>query len=162
MSVNSISSLSGGGSFFGCIGGSNLSEETKRKLRQLGIEPSTITSEMQAQTLITKIEQKLQQVNKSPSASNTQKITTGEAELIAKAKALASQMDISVSSSDSISDILGKISAKIKSSQGKNNNLNQEFETLQSEYSNIEQKQNTMFNAMNYTANLNKYMLGLN
>ena len=45
MSVNSIG-------FFGIFGGGYLSEETKRKLRALGIDPVNVTSESQAQILI--------------------------------------------------------------------------------------------------------------
>lgn len=108
MSINSVSSI---GSFTGCQG-SNLSEETKRKLRELGVEPSTVANEFQAQQLIKILEQKLEQVHKSASFGNARKATTGEAELIAKAKALANQVGISVSSTDSLSDIFSKIKAK--------------------------------------------------
>lgn len=91
MSINSVSSI---GSFTGCQG-SNLSEETKRKLRELGVEPSTVANEFQAQQLIETLEQKLEQVHKSASFGNARKATSGEAELIAKAKALANQVGIS-------------------------------------------------------------------
>ena len=79
MSINSVSSI---GSFTGCQS-SNLSEETKRKLRELGVEPSTVANEFQAQQLIKILEQKLEQVHKSASLGNARKATTGEAELIA-------------------------------------------------------------------------------
>jgi hypothetical protein len=45
MSVNSIG-------YFGIFGGGYISEETKRKLRALGIDPVNVTSESQAQILI--------------------------------------------------------------------------------------------------------------
>lgn len=45
MSVNSIG-------YFGIFGGGYISEETKRKLRALGIDPINVTSESQAQILI--------------------------------------------------------------------------------------------------------------
>lgn len=45
MSVNSVG-------YFGIFGGGYLSEETKRKLRALGIDPVNVTSESQAQILI--------------------------------------------------------------------------------------------------------------
>jgi len=45
MSVNSIG-------YFGIFGGGYLSEETKRKLRALGIDAVTVTSESQARILI--------------------------------------------------------------------------------------------------------------
>ena len=45
MSINSIG-------YFGIFGGGYLSEETKRKLRALGIDPMKVTSESQAKILI--------------------------------------------------------------------------------------------------------------
>ena len=129
MSINSVSSI---GSFTGCQG-SNLSEETKRKLRELGVEPSTVANEFQAQQLIKTLEQKLEQVHKSASLGNARKATTGEAELIAKAEAQG--QDIKACKS--------------------------ELSALEDKYSTVQQNQSSMLSAMNYTASLNKYMLGL-
>ena len=114
MPISGVTS-SASNSFFGCVSGSRLSEETIRKLRRLGIEPSTVTSEAQAQALITKLEQKLEQVHKTANSSNAQQATSSEAEMIAKAKALAAQVGVSVSSSESLSDIFSKISKKLES-----------------------------------------------
>ncbi len=155
-------------SFFGCVSGSRLSEETIRKLRRLGIEPSTVTSEAQAQALITKLEQKLEQVHKTANSSNAQQATSSEAEMIAKAKALAAQVGVSVSSSESLSDIFSKISKKLESITKGGDSLKEvkgyksELSSLEDEYSTIQQSQNSMYSAMNYTANMNKYILGLN
>lgn len=155
-------------SFFGCVSGSRLSEETIRKLRRLGIEPSTVTSEAQAQALITKLEQKLEQVHKTANSNNAQQATSSEAEMIAKAKALAAQVGVSVSSSESLSDIFSKISKKLESITKGGDSLKEvkgyksELSSLEDEYSTIQQSQNSMYSAMNYTANMNKYILGLN
>lgn len=160
MSINSVSSI---GSFTGCQG-SNLSEETKRKLRELGVEPSTVANEFQAQQLIKILEQKLEQVHKSASFGNARKATTGEAELIAKAKALANQVGISVSSTDSLSDIFSKIKAKINTMEAQGQDIKaykSELSALEDKYSTVQQNQSSMLSAMNYTASLNKYMLGL-
>ncbi len=160
MSINSVSSI---GSFTGCQG-SNLSEETKRKLRELGVEPSTVANEFQAQQLIKTLEQKLEQVHKSASFGNARKATTGEAELIAKAKALANQVGISVSSTDSLSDIFSKIKAKINTMEAQGQDIKaykSELSALEDKYSTVQQNQSSMLSAMNYTASLNKYMLGL-
>lgn len=159
MSINSVSSI---GSFTGCQG-SNLSEETKRKLRELGVEPSTVANEFQAQQLIKTLEQKLEQVHKSASFGNARKATTGEAELIAKAKALANQVGISVSSTDSLSDIFSKIKAKINTMEAQGQDIKaykSELSALEDKYSTVQQNQSSMLSAMNYTASLNKYMLG--
>lgn len=160
MSINSVSSI---GSFTGCQS-SNLSEETKRKLRELGVEPSTVANEFQAQQLIKTLEQKLEQVHKSASFGNARKATSGEAELIAKAKALANQVGISVSSTDSLSDIFSKIKAKINTMEAQGQDIKackSELSVLEDKYSTVQQNQSSMLSAMNYTASLNKYMLGL-
>lgn len=160
MSINSVSSI---GSFTGCQS-SNLSEETKRKLRELGVEPSTVANEFQAQQLIKTLEQKLEQVHKSASFGNARKATSGEAELIAKAKALANQVGISVSSTDSLSDIFSKIKAKINTMEVQGQDIKaykSELSALEDKYSTVQQNQSSMLSAMNYTASLNKYMLGL-
>lgn len=167
MPISGVTS-SASNSFFGCVSGSRLSEETIRKLRRLGIEPSTVTSEAQAQALITKLEQKLEQVHKTANSSNAQQATSSEAEMIAKAKALAAQVGVSVSSSESLSDIFSKISKKLESitkggdSLKKVKGYKSELSSLEDEYSTIQQSQNSMYSAMNYTANMNKYILGLN
>lgn len=167
MPISGVTS-SASNSFFGCVSGSRLSEETIRKLRRLGIEPSTVTSEAQAQALITKLEQKLEQVHKTANSNNAQQATSSEAEMIAKAKALAAQVGVSVSSSESLSDIFSKISKKLESitkggdSLKEVNGYKSELSSLEDEYSTIQQSQNSMYSAMNYTANMNKYILGLN
>lgn len=167
MPISGVTS-SASNSFFGCVSGSRLSEETIRKLRRLGIEPSTVTSEAQAQALITKLEQKLEQVHKTANSSNAQQATSSEAEMIAKAKALAAQVGVSVSSSESLSDIFSKISKKLESITKGGDSLKEvkgyksELSSLEDEYSTIQQSQNSMYSAMNYTANMNKYFLGLN
>ena len=167
MPISGVTS-SASNSFFGCVSGSRLSEETIRKLRRLGIEPSTVTSEAQAQALITKLEQKLEQVHKTANSSNAQQATSSEAEMIAKAKALAAQVGVSVSSSESLSDIFSKISKKLESITKGGDSLKEvkgyksELSSLEDEHSTIQQSQNSMYSAMNYTANMNKYILGLN
>lgn len=167
MPISGVTS-SASNSFFGCVSGSRLSEETIRKLRRLGIEPSTVTSEAQAQALITKLEQKLEQVHKTANSNNAQQATSSEAEMIVKAKALAAQVGVSVSSSESLSDIFSKISKKLESITKGGDSLKEvkgyksELSSLEDEYSTIQQSQNSMYSAMNYTANMNKYILGLN
>ena len=167
MPISGVTS-SASNSFFGCVSGSRLSEETIRKLRRLGIEPSTVTSEAQAQALITKLEQKLEQVHKTANSNNAQQATSSEAEMIAKAKALAAQVGVSVSSSELLSDIFSKISKKLESITKGGDSLKEvkgyksELSSLEDEYSTIQQSQNSMYSAMNYTANMNKYILGLN
>ena len=69
MSINSVGNLSG----YIHLCGSKLSEETRRKLIALGIDPSTVASEAQAQILIAQIEEMRKQAKIQPldSAKNT-------------------------------------------------------------------------------------------
>lgn len=163
MNINNLTSSNISSGF--CIVG-QLSEETKRKLRALGVEPSTVTSEFQAKALIEKLEGKLQQVHKAGNSSSAQRICSGEAEIISRAKALAHQVGVEVSSADSLSDIFSKIASKINKipdggGDKNKNSLKAELSQLESDYSSIKSSQDSMFSTMSQTANLNKYFLGL-
>lgn len=147
---------------------SRLSESTKRKLQALGIDPTSVTSEIQAQTLINAAQQK-QQVQKATNESNSKNTCSSELELISRAKALATKMGVSVSSNESLTDILSNLSSKISSLSGQKDadtkELQQyqaELSSIQNEYSSVKQNQNSMYTAMNLTANMNKFALGLN
>lgn len=159
-----INSLTASNVYYGiCIGG-QLSEEIKRKLRALGVEPSTVSSETQAKALVEKLEAKLQQVHKAGNPTSAQKICTGE--VISRAKVLANQVGVDVSASDSLSDIFSKIASKINKipdggGDKNKNSLKAELSQLESDYSSIKSSQDSMFSAMSQTANLNKYFLGL-
>ena len=62
MSINSVGNLNG----YIRLCGSKLSEETRRKLIALGIDPSTVTSEAQAQILIAQLEELKKQAKIQP------------------------------------------------------------------------------------------------
>ena len=107
MSINSIGQLGsyGGGGF----GSGGISEETRRKLIALGIDPRTVTSEAQAQALI----QNAIKIRKSSNTPLPINVCQGEQELISKAKRLASKMGITVSNTMPVEEILKLISDKI-------------------------------------------------
>lgn len=167
MSINSISSLSSS-----CTTStqSTLSESTKRKLQALGIDPTSVTSETQAQTLISAAQQR-QQVQKTNNDDTSKNTCSSETELISRAKSLASKMGISVSSNSTLEEMLTSISSKISSlssqTNGDHNKIQElkqfqsELSSIQSEYSTVSQNENSMYTAMNMTANMNKYALGL-
>lgn len=75
MSVNNISCI-------GCYVSTNsrLKEETRRKLLALGLDPSTVTSETEAQTLIKNAQQK-QEIQKTENQSNSKNTCTGEEDI---------------------------------------------------------------------------------
>ena len=167
MSINNISNL--GTSYSFCTQ-NKLSEETKRKLQALGIDVTNVTSEAQAQMLITAAQSR-QQVQKTDN-SNKDTTCSSELELITKAKTLANKMGVSVSQNSTMSEILTSLSNKIstltaqaENNQTKTNEIQQfrtELTSLQNEYSTLIQSQNSIFSVMNMSANLNKFMLGLN
>lgn len=153
MSVNSIGQLGsyGGGGF----GGGGISEETRRKLIALGIDPRTVTSEAQAQMLI-KNAIKIRKSAKIPLPVN---ICPYEQELISKAVNLASKMGIKVSNSTPVEQILKAISDKID--KGGYDEFKGEFASLEEKFRQVKQNENNVFASMNYNAILNKMMLGL-
>ena len=153
MSVNFIGQI---GSYGGGFGGGGLSEETKRKLIALGIDPRTVTSEAQAKVLI----ENAIRVRKASNTPLPQNICFGERELISKAKNLALKMGITITSSMPIDEILKIISEKINSDK-KFSEFKPEFASLTEEAQNIKKNENAVYASMNYSASLNKMMLGL-
>lgn len=152
MSINSIGQI---GYYGGGFGGGGISEETRRKLIALGIDPRTVTSEAQAQALI----QNAIKIRKSAKIPLPVNVCQGEQEIISKAKTLASKMGIVISGSTPLEQIIKDISDKINS--GKYEEYKSEFASLQQAYQNVKQNRNAVFASMNYSASLNKMMLGL-
>lgn len=170
MSVNSISTSSSFGYVDTSQCSNKLSDSTKRKLQALGIDPSSVTSETQAQALIASAQQK-QQIQQTKPNDNNKQVNSSESELISQAKTLASKMGVSVSSNETLSDILSSLSSKISSMSAEANGdttkiqdikqFQSELFSIQSQYSSVQQSDNNLFSAMNMTANMNKYILGL-
>jgi hypothetical protein len=161
MSINSINCI------YGYSSTSYLSEETKRKLLALGIDPSTVTSESQAKRLIEKA-----QANssvKETTKTDNKTVSTSESEILTKAKNLAQKMGIKLSKNMSIDEILKSISDKItemlntddEGTQKIAEGYKQEFSEISNEYTPVKQNQNSMYAMLTQSANINKYMLGL-
>lgn len=151
MSVNSIGQL---GSYDGGFGG-GISEETRRKLIALGIDPRAVTSEAQAQMLI----KNAIQVRISAKIPLPINVCQGEQELISKAKSLAAKMGIKVSLSTPVEQILKDISDKID--KGGHDEFKPEFASIEEALRKVKQTENDMYASMDYNAILNKMMLGL-
>lgn len=165
MSLNAVSIFGG----FPCQNG-KLSEATKRKLELLGIDTYNVTSEAQAQILITNAQQR-QQVQQTQTESNSKNTCSSEAEIISKAKNLAYQMGVYVATNENLSEILKKLSLKLDNLKTQNNldisktdelkKYQTELEALQVESLSINQNQNNFYTAMTVNANLTKFLLGL-
>lgn len=165
MSINSVG-------YFGTYNfskTSTLSEETKQKLLALGIDPSTILSESQAQIIIDNI-LKIQGINNT-SKTSAKNFCCSECELLSRAKQLANKIGVAISGNMKMEEILLTISTAInkKLSLPKQDekkfitirNCQEELLAIQKDFSTVKQNQNAMYTSMNFSANINKMMLGL-
>ena len=142
-----------------------LSTSTKQRLEALGIDPSTVTSEAQAQILIAQAEAAKQQNN----SGQQQGGNSSERELLSEAKNLASTVGVTVSSNDTLEDIVDNISkelqvmlnsndkSKISAAQGYQTQL----ASISARADSIQNIQQNIFNAMDMISVSNKYALGL-
>lgn len=143
-----------------------LSSTTKLKLEALGIDPSTVTTEAQAQTLIAQAEAAKQQNN---AGQQQQGGNSSEQELLSEAKNLATEVGVTVSSNDSLDDIVDNISkeiqvmlnsgdqSKISSAQS----YQAQLASISGRAEAIQSTQQNIFNAMDMISVSNKYALGL-
>jgi hypothetical protein len=162
MSINSVNSICGYSTT------SYLSEETKRKLLALGIDPSTVTSEAQAKKLIEKAQSNSS--IKETTKTENKTVCTSESEILTKAKNLAQKMGIKLSKNMTIDEILQSISDKIsqmlnaedKETQEIAKSYKQELSQISEEYTPVKQNQNSMYAMLTQSANINKFLLGLN
>lgn len=143
-----------------------LSSSTKLKLEALGIDPTTVTSEAQAQTLIAQAEATKQQQNAGQQQGGG---NSSEQELLSEAKSLASKVGVTVSSNDTLDDIIDNISAQLQVmlNSGDQSKISQ-AQSLQTQLANISDRadsiqstQQNIFNAMDMVSISNKYALGL-
>lgn len=107
--VSSISSIFGAS--FGSSSGDKLTDATKKKLEELGIDTSNIKTESQGQSVLAAIKK-----TKEAEGAKKPEAIGGNAEEESnktKAKELAAQLNISVAAKDSTIDILNKISVAI-------------------------------------------------
>lgn len=162
-SISSISSAQAASvSTYKC---DELSSSTKLKLEALGIDPTTVTSEAQAQSLIAQAEATKHQNNSGQQGGGN----SSEQELLSEAKTLASTVGVSVSSNDSLDDIIDNISNqiqvmlnsgdqfKISAAQG----YQAQLASLSDRVDSVQNIQQNIFNAMDMISLSNKYALGL-
>lgn len=163
-SISSINSLQAGA--ISTYKTEELSSTTKLKLEALGIDPSTVTTEAQAQTLIAQAEAAKQQNN---AGQQQQGGNSSEQELLSEAKNLATEVGVTVSSNDSLDDIVDNISkeiqvmlnsgdqSKISSAQS----YQAQLASISGRAEAIQSIQQNIFNAMDMISVSNKYALGL-
>lgn len=163
-SISSINSLQAGA--ISTYKTEELSSTTKLKLEALGIDPSTVTTEAQAQTLIAQAEAAKQQNN---AGQQQQGGNSSEQELLSEVKNLATEVGVTVSSNDSLDDIIDNISkeiqvmlnsgdqSKISSAQS----YQAQLASISGRAEAIQSTQQNIFNAMDMISVSNKYALGL-
>lgn len=163
-SISSINSLQAGA--ISTYKTEELSSTTKLKLEALGIDPSTVTTEAQAQALIAQAEAAKQQNN---AGQQQQGGNSSEQELLSEAKNLATEVGVTVSSNDSLDDIVDNISKEIQVmlNSGDQSKISsaQSYQTQLASISGraeaIQSTQQNIFNAMDMISVSNKYALGL-
>lgn len=164
--MTSISSINGASAAVSTYKCDELSSSTKQRLEALGIDPASVTSEAQAQALIAQAEATKHQQN---SGQQQQGGNSSEQELMSEAKDLASTVGVTVSSNDTLDDIIDNISAgiqvmlnsqnqsKVSAAQGYQSQL----ASISDRADSIQTTQQNIFNAMDMISVSNKYALGL-
>lgn len=163
-SISSINSLQAGA--ISTYKTEELSSTTKLKLEALGIDPSTVTTEAQAQTLIAQAEAAKQQNN---AGQQQQGGNSSEQELLSEAKNLATEVGVTVSSNDSLDDIVDNISKEIQvmlnsgdqSKVSSAQSYQAQLASISGRAEAIQSTQQNIFNAMDMISVSNKYTLGL-
>lgn len=134
---NSISSVSSTVQTEKTQANEQLSAATKAKLEALGIDPETVSSESQAQSLIANAQSAS---FKSMVSSNNENSNSTEETYLQEAKALASSLGVTYSSDDSVDDILSSVSDKLNqmmSSAAMNPSIMQMVQTYQTQLEQI-------------------------
>lgn len=173
---SSISSINSASNNDSSVKKSYISDATKRQLQALGIDPTTVTSESQAQSIINakKTEKSFQDSLTTKTQSNdktSQKTESSESSLISEAKSLAEELGVSVSSDDTFDDITAAISDAIEKLMDKSANDPQALQQIQiyktrlsqlnNQYSDVSTSNSNIYNAMSAQAANTRYMLGL-
>ena len=139
-----------------------LSEATKKKLKALNIDVSSVTSETEAKRIIAEEEAKKSE------KTDTKQAEAGsqEEKLYNRIKNLARKIGIDVSKNENIEAIFTKIDEKLKALEENNNNSNinvlrSELEILENEFKNITTGESSLLSAMDLLSKSNRAGLGI-
>ncbi len=153
---------------------SNISASTRRKLESLGIDPTLVSSETQALSLIAarQSEKSFEVYTAQPEQKVEQNSSNNsESSLISEAKSLAEQLGVSISSNDTFEDITAAISSAISDLINRSANDPQALQRAQSyqvqlarltsQYNDVSTSNTSLYNAMTAQAANARYMLGI-
>lgn len=139
-----------------------LSEATKKKLKALNIDVSSVTSETEAKRIIAEEEAKKSE------KTDTKQAEAGsqEEKLYNRIKNLARKIGIDVSKNENIESIFTKIDEKLKALEENNNNSNinvlrSELEILENEFKNMTSGESSILSAMDLLSKSNRAGLGI-
>ncbi len=145
--------------------GEELSITTKMRLEALGIDPSTVTSQAQAEILIAQAEAAQKQNNSGHQQGGG---NSSHQELISEAKELAFETGANISGNDTLDEMLEKIAEKLNT-LAKDPSKAQQVQSYQSRLINLANKadvtvhiQQNIFDTMDMISVSNKLILGLN
>ena len=145
--------------------GDILKPSTRLRLEALGIDPSTVTSETQAQILIAQAEAAKNHENSDQ--QNNRGGNSSQQELISKTKKLASEIGVNIFKKDSLEKMIEKVSHELnlleknRLSKEKVQNYHKELSSLTQEAKMLSDTQQNIFNEMNMVSISNRYLLGL-
>ena len=171
--MSAVNTLNSGVSLSGlyAVQTNQLSEATKAKLIALGIDPSTVSSEAEAQTLISQVEAMSKTDKARPQTNGTQQTTSSEQELMQKARELAEKVGVSLSQNDTLDDMCKKISDKLEQLSAACTNdtakmqvlkdYGQQLNNINSKYRTVQSTQEAIFAAMNMVSWNNQIALKL-
>ena len=171
--MSAVNTLNSGVSLSGlyAVQTNQLSEATKAKLIALGIDPSTVSSEAEAQALISQVEAMSKTDKARPQTNGTQQTTSSEQELMQKARELAEKVGVSLSQNDTLDDMCKKISDKIEQLSAACANDTAKMQVLKdygaqlsdinSKYRTVQSTQEAIFAAMNMVSWNNQIALKL-
>ena len=139
-----------------------LSEATKKKLKALNIDISSVTSETEAKRIIAEEEAKKSE------KTDTKQAEAGsqEEKLYNRIKNLARKIGIDVSKNENIEAIFTKIDEKLKALEENNNNSNinvlrSELKILENEFKNMTTGESSILRAMDLLSKSNRAGLGI-
>ncbi len=139
-----------------------LSDSTKKKLKALNIDVSSVTSETEAKRIIAEEEaKKSEKTDLKEAEAGSQ-----EEKLYNRIKNLARKIGIDVSKNENIETIFTKIDEKLKALEENNNNSNinvlrSELEILENEFKNMTSGESSILSAMDLLSKSNRAGLGI-
>ena len=137
-----------------------LSNETIGKLKALGIDISTVSSETDAKKIIR------EKTEAKERANNAHKADARFEKLYQRIKTLATKLDVPVSTSEKIEIVLSKINERISTLEENNNNANvsavrSEYDSIKYTYETLTSARANLFTGLDILGKTNRVVMGI-